>query len=265
MTFKLHTPRKRFGQNFLQDPTIINRILSALHPQDSDIVVEIGPGLGALTVPLLKSIPHLEVIEIDRDLAATLEKTYENTGKITVHQADALTFDFTKLIKNPEQKLRIVGNLPYNISTPLLFHLLNFCPHIQDMHFMLQHEVIERLTAAPNCKAYGRLGIMVQYYCQTAALFPVPPAAFRPAPKVNSGFIRLVPHAMPSCLALNIKQLRSVTTLAFNQRRKTIQNSLKSSLAEADFITLNINPQLRAEQLTMDEFVRIANFLEAKQ
>lgn len=226
--------------------------------------MEIGPGLGALTIPLLKLIPQLTVVEIDRDLVERLEKTYQRT-ELTIHQSDALTFDFAKLLTQPEQKLRIVGNLPYNISTPLLFHLLTFCPHIQDMHFMLQKEVVDRLTATPCHKAYGKLSIMIQYYCQTIALFPVPPTAFQPAPKVNSGFIRLVPHTIPPYLALSIERLRSITTIAFNQRRKIIQNSLKSYLTAVDFLTLNIDPQSRAEQLTVDDFVRIANFLETKE
>jgi len=259
-----HIPRKRFGQNFLTDASIIQQLLSIIYPEPHHLLVEIGPGLGALTDPLLKLLPHLWAIELDRHLAAKLEARYAHTQKLTLYSADALTFDFDTIPRQPQQKVRIVGNLPYNISTPLIFHLLNFGSLIQDMHFMLQKEVVDRLTATSGQKSYGKLSIMVQYFCQTAALLSVPPTAFRPEPKVTSAFIRLTPYPSSPYGPVNTQRLHRITTDAFNQRRKTLQNSLKAHLSHSDFLTLNIQPKLRAEQLTISDFVKITNYLEDK-
>jgi len=262
-----HQPRKRFGQNFLKDNHVIQNIIAAINPKPNDRVIEIGPGLGALTKPLLEHVIKLEVIELDRNLVTKL-KDFSNaqdlTKKLIIHQADALKFDYSQLERNHDEKLRIIGNLPYNISTPLIFHLLNYCPIIQDMHFMLQYELVERISSKPNHKSYGKLSVMLQYFCQATTLFIVEPQAFYPAPKVRSAIIRLVPHASPAYPSNNIERLREVTGAAFNQRRKTLANSLKNYLNQADFITLVIDPRIRPEQLTVSEFVRIANFIEDK-
>ncbi len=262
-----HRPRKRFGQNFLKDENVIRNIITSLHLQPQDRVIEIGPGLGALTKPLLAQLNKLEVVELDRDLVEQLNhfaKTQDLTQKLTIHQDDALTFDYKKIERKNEEKLRLIGNLPYNISTPLIFHFLNYCPIIQDMHFMLQQELVDRIASSPHHKSYGKLSVMLQYFCKTAMLFTVPPQAFSPAPKVTSAIVRLTPYAAPPYPAKNLDRLRKITTAAFNQRRKTLANSLKEYLAKEDFLILDIDPALRAEQLSVAEFVRIANFLEDK-
>ncbi len=261
---KYHTPRKRFGQNFLEDPFVIQKILQSLQLKPDDHLIEIGPGLGALTKPLLQMLNHLEVIELDRDLAKTLQEECHASKNLTLHQADTLKFDFQTLFKN-NQKLKIVGNLPYNISTPLLFHLLKYSYIIQDMHFMLQKEVVDRLIAKPNSKAYGRLSIMTQYHCETHFLFTVPPTAFRPAPKVTSAFIRLIPYAKLPFVAHSIHILQEITTHAFTQRRKILQNSLKKYLELQDFERLSINPLSRPENLSVNEFVQISNYIQEKR
>lgn len=259
-----HRPRKRFGQNFLKDEQVIHNIVSSLNIQPEDRVIEIGPGLGALTKPLLKILDRLEVIELDRDLAEKLKvfaKVQGLTPQLIVHQADALKFDYSQFI-HPElgmKKLRLLGNLPYNISTPLIFHLLKFCPLIQDMHFMLQQELVDRIAATPNNKHYGKLTVMLQYACKATQLFSVPKEAFYPAPKVQSAIIRLVPYESPPYPAKNLEVLREITGAAFNQRRKTLANSLKNYLSKEDFIHLDIDPSSRPEQLTVEQFVRIAN------
>ncbi len=255
-------PRKRFGQNFLIDQNVIENIVHLIHPKPNDIMVEIGPGLGALTKPILDQVDHLDVIEIDRDLAKALTLYTLQSGqahKITLHQQDALTFDFSQLYH--QQKLRIVGNLPYNISTPLLFYLLNFAPMIQDMHFMLQQEVVDRMTAQPNTKAYGRLSIMIQAQCQTQSLLTVESNAFHPAPKVRSKIIRLTPHQTAPYPVSDFKTLQNVTTEAFNQRRKIIHNALKHYLRDEDYQKLNLNPSLRPEALTVQDFIHISNYI----
>jgi len=250
----MHVARKRFGQNFLQDAQIIRDCLDAIHPQASDTLVEIGPGLGALTKPLLAAVPHLHVVEIDRDLIARLHQTYP-TERMTIHAGDALQFDFASL----GERLRIVGNLPYNISTPLLFHLAQYASRIVDMHFMLQKEVVDRMAAAPSTNDYGRLSVMLQYRFHVVPLFDVPPEAFHPAPKVTSAFVRLVPmHPLPHP-AQDEKLLSEIVTAAFAMRRKTLRNNLKGRLSEADFAALGIDPGLRAENLAVVDFVRMAN------
>lgn len=248
-----HFARKRFGQNFLKDVNIINKIIQAIHPKENDFLVEIGPGHGAITFPLLKLIPHLHVIEIDRDLGEKLIRP-----QITVHQGDALRFDFSSL---SAQKLRIFGNLPYNISTPLLFHLLSFANHIQDMLFMLQKEVVDRMCAPVNSKAYGRLSIMIQYYCHVEGLFDVPPQAFVPAPKVTSRIVRLTPYGekRPFPLALDEALFARIVLHAFQHRRKTLKNALENIVPVAIFESMNIDSKRRPETLSIAEFVSLSN------
>ena len=255
-------PRKRFGQNFLQDKNIIRKIVNAIAPKKGEHIVEIGPGLGALTVELLPILETMDVIELDRDLIPKLQSACKNLGQLNIHQADVLQFDFKKLVgATGRSPLRIVGNLPYNISTPLIFHLLKQVDCILDMHFMLQKEVVERLAAQPGNKIYGRLSVMVQYFCFVHKLFTVSPRAFYPVPKVESVVVRLVPHKQISLPANDITLLEKVVKSAFGQRRKTIQNSLKPLISQQQLIQLNINPQLRAEQLSIDDFVKISNQL----
>ena len=252
----MHIARKRFGQNFLQDAHFVRACIDAIRPQPDAVLVEIGPGLGALTRPLLALMPHLHVVEIDRDLIARLQKTYP-ASQLTIHGGDALEFDFGAL----GHDLRIVGNLPYNISTPLLFHLAQFADRIRDMHFMLQKEVVDRMAAAPSSRDYGRLSVMLQYRFQILPLFDVPGAAFHPAPKVTSSFVRLLPlHPLPH-VALDPDLFAEIVTAAFSMRRKTLRNTLKAKLTAADFQTLGIDAGLRAENLAMADFVRIANYL----
>ena len=251
-----HVAKKRFGQNFLNDQAIITSLVDAISPKTDDRVVEIGPGLGALTQPLLKKLDHLHVVEIDRDIISWMKGHYP-ANKITIHECDALKFDFRSL--GPQ--LRVTGNLPYNISTPILFHLLDNVDSIVDMHFMLQKEVVERMVAAPSNAAYGRLSVMLQYRLQMEYLFTVPPEAFDPAPKVESAFVRAVPHATLPHPAKNEAVLAKVVTAAFGQRRKTLRNTLKGLLDDAGFAALGIDPQLRAENLSVAEFVAISNHL----
>ena len=252
-----HKPRKRFGQNFLKDDAIIARIVDAIRPTPSDRMVEIGPGLGALTIPLLSILDHLDVVEIDRDIVAHLSKRFP-PGKLTIHQMDALKFDFSSLGKN----IRVVGNLPYNISTPLLFHLSRFSDSIRDMHFMLQKEVVDRMVAEPSTHDYGRLSVMLQHRFDMEKCFEVPPECFNPAPKVDSAIVRMVP--LESAEADDEALFSKIVAAAFSQRRKTLRNTLKSMLGEADFKTLSIDPQARAENLSISEFANIANYLEKK-
>lgn len=257
-----HTPRKRFGQNFLIDKNIINAIISAIDPLPGQHFLEIGPGSGALTQGLVASGAMIEAVEIDRDLADFLQQEYCHAANFNLHICDVLKFPIHDLgIKTKDQKLRVVGNLPYNISTPLLFKLFAQMAQISDMTFMLQHEVALRLTAQPSTKDYGRLSVMAQYYCDMQIILAVPPHAFNPAPKVDSSIVRFVPHAQPRALAQDLDLLHDVVTHAFSQRRKTIHNSLKAFLNSATLQELNINPQLRAENLTLEDFVKISNFI----
>ena len=251
-----HIPRKRFGQNFLSDDDVIRSCLEAIRPQSDDLMVEIGPGLGALTQPLLQKIKHLHVVELDRDIVSWMQSHYA-MDSIDIHNIDALKFDFSSL----GQHLRVVGNLPYNISTPILFHLLDNIANITDMHFMLQKEVVERMVAEPSSSAYGRLSVMLQYRLQMEYLFTVPPGAFEPAPKVESAFVRAIPHSSLPYPARDEQLFAKVVTSAFGQRRKTLRNTLKGLLDDAGFATLGIDPQLRAENLSVAEFVAIANHL----
>ena len=249
-----HTPRKRFGQNFLHDPYFVRSCIDAIAPRPDDNMVEIGPGLGALTEPLLQTLKHLHVVEIDRDLIARLKRLH-TPERMTIHEGDALKFDFGSL----GQKLRVVGNLPYNISTPLLFHLAQYAAQIRDMHFMLQKEVVQRMTAEPSSGHYGRLSVMLQYRFFVDHLFDVPGGAFNPPPKVTSAFVRLAPLAPLPWPARNEAVFANIVSSAFSTRRKTLRNALKPYLNDADFAALGIDPMLRAENLAIEQFVRIAN------
>jgi 16S rRNA (adenine1518-N6/adenine1519-N6)-dimethyltransferase len=253
-----HKARKRFGQNFLHDHRIIANIINHLQIKKAQHWVEIGPGQGALTAPLLAAPIDLDVIELDRDLVALLEKKFAQSAHLTIHSADALTFDFAALAK-PAEKLHIIGNLPYNISTPLLFHLLRFSEQIADMHFMLQKEVVDRICAAPDSKKYGRLSVMMQYYCEAESLFDVPPESFEPMPQVTSAIIRLTPHSQPPVKVASVAILNKIVTAAFSQRRKTLRNSLKNMITEAQMMELGINPTARAETLTLEEFAQLTH------
>ena len=255
-----HIPRKRFGQNFLHDFGIINHIVSSLQAKPGQHFVEIGPGQGALTEPLLKQGVNLDVVELDRDLVGLLARQFDRYPNLNIHSADALKFDFSALAEHGE-KLRIIGNLPYNISTPLMFHLLESADCVEDMHFMLQKEVVDRICATPGGKEYGRLSIMMQYYCTAEHLFDVGPESFDPAPKVMSAIIRLVPHRQPPVQVNDLAKFKAIVTQAFSQRRKTIRNSLKKSIIEADFDALAIDPKLRAENLSLHDFARISNWV----
>ncbi|MEA5097023.1 MAG: 16S rRNA (adenine(1518)-N(6)/adenine(1519)-N(6))-dimethyltransferase RsmA [Burkholderiaceae bacterium] len=251
-----HIPRKRFGQNFLTDQTVLDDIIGVIAPQTDDTMVEIGPGLGAMTRLLLETLQHLHVVELDRDLVVRLQKTF-NPAQLTIHQGDALQFDFAQLPRAAGQKLRIVGNLPYNISTPLLFHLAQFAPQVQDQHFMLQKEVVERMVAEPGGKAYGRLSVMLQWRYRMGLLLVVPPSAFEPPPKVESAIVRMIPLEQP--LACDGAKLEQVVTTAFSQRRKVLRNCLASLFAENDLIDAGVNPQARPETVPLAQFVALAN------
>ncbi len=261
MMNKVHRPRKRFGQNFLHDQNIINKIVAAINPKPSQAIVEIGPGKGALTLPLLAHTGVLNVIELDRDLIPLLKMACLDSGSLTIHQCDALRYDFSALATQPHS-LRIVGNLPYNISTPLLFHLLASAHLIKDMHFMLQKEVVERLTAQPNTNDYGRLSVMIQYHCTTDCLFLVKPGSFDPPPQVDSAIVRLIPHKTLPYPVNNFSLLQKIVAQAFSQRRKTLRNSLKTLISAEALTSLAIDPQLRPENLSVQDYTRICLFLE---
>lgn len=256
-----HTPRKRFGQNFLHDQSIIDNILSSIQAKPDEHWVEIGPGQGALTELLLKQGICLDVVELDRDLVLLLKAKYGRYNNLKIHSNDALTFDFSALVK-VNQKLRIIGNLPYNISTPLMFHLLDNAYCIEDMHFMLQKEVVDRICAAPGSKKYGRLSVMMQYYCATEWLFDVPPESFDPVPKVMSAIVRLAPHQKPPVEVDDRVKFNKVVTQAFSQRRKTLRNSLKKLINEDAIIALNIDPTLRAEALSLNDFAKLSKLIQ---
>ena len=255
-----HVARKRFGQNFLIDPQVIADIVNAIAPRRTDCVVEIGPGLGALTDPLLKRLDHLHVIEIDRDIIVRLKQRH-SPDKLTIHEGDALSFDFAALGQDPTTRLNVVGNLPYNISTPLLFHLAGFASYVFEMHFMLQKEVVERMVARPGTSAYGRLSVMLQYRFVMDWLLDVPPESFDPAPKVDSALVRLIPRALEDLSARDETRFAALVSAAFAQRRKMLRNNLKGILAEAGFEQLGIAPTARAEELSVDDYIRIANAL----
>jgi len=253
-----HRPRKRFGQHFLTDSGVVDEIVRSIGVRESDTVVEIGPGLAAITAPLLADAGCMHAIELDRDLAAQLRRRFQDESKLTIHEADALRFDYATL----GDGLRIVGNLPYNISTPLLFHLLNFRAHIADMHFMLQKEVVARMAAAPGSKAYGRLGIMLGCYFDIEALFDVDRQAFDPPPDVTSAIVRLTPLPAGTYDVRDAAKLSQLVATAFSQRRKTVRNALRKVADEALLESVGIDPSLRPEAIAIAEYVRLANTLE---
>lgn len=261
----MHKAKKRFGQNFLIDEQIIADIIASIRPEPADNMVEIGPGLGALTRPLLTRLNQLHVVEIDRDIIARLENDYPPNNqtqdhKLVIHAGDALEFDFAAL----PAPLRIVGNLPYNISSPLLFHFAAYAERIKDMHFMLQNEVVERMVAEPSTPDYGRLSVMLQYRFFMEKLLDVPPESFRPAPKVDSAIVRMIPLPENEISVRNEKLFAATVRTAFGQRRKTLRNTLRGYLDEADFEKLGIDAQLRAENLGVAEFARVANYLDER-
>ncbi|NCO46192.1 MAG: 16S rRNA (adenine(1518)-N(6)/adenine(1519)-N(6))-dimethyltransferase RsmA, partial [Vibrio sp.] len=246
----------------LNDPYIIDGIVSAINPRPGQNLVEIGPGLGAITEPVGREVDKFTVIELDRDLAERLRNHPELSSKLTIHEGDAMRFDFTQLVK-PNNKLRIFGNLPYNISTPLMFHLFEFHKDIQDMHFMLQKEVVNRLAAGPGSKAYGRLTVMTQYFCKVVPVLEVPPTAFVPPPKVDSAVVRLVSYEVLPHPTTNMKWLERVCRDGFNQRRKTVRNCYKGLIEVETLEELGVNPGMRPENLTLEQFVAMANWLDA--
>lgn len=254
-----HRARKRFGQNFLHDQNVIGRILRLIAPRQDDCLVEIGPGLGALTQPLLQKLGRLQVIEIDRDVIPHLQKNCGDHPGLQILQADALTVDYASLA-GTGRKLRLIGNLPYNISTPLLFHLLAFAEHIVDMHFMLQKEVVDRICAEPGDDAYGRLSVSLAARCSAANLLSVGPGAFRPAPQVHSAVVRLIPRP-PVAEILDWTAFDRVVAAAFSQRRKTLSNGLKGLLSADQIRATGIDPGIRAERLGVEAFAKLANFV----
>jgi 16S rRNA (adenine1518-N6/adenine1519-N6)-dimethyltransferase len=257
----MHKARKRFGQNFLQDQGIIRQIIRSIAPHPSDHMVEIGPGLGALTEEILAEAGALDAIELDRDLPPILRtKFFRYEDKFQIFEADAMKFDFKSLCDDG-RPLRIVGNLPYNISTQLIFHLLSHSGDILDMHFMLQKEVVDRLAAKTGENNYGRLGIMAQYYCDVEPLFIVPPEAFNPVPKVDSAIVRLTPHKKLPFVAKDPALLKQIVKTSFAHRRKTLRNNVKEIISTEQLEALNIDPSLRPERLSLKDFITIADFL----
>jgi len=252
-----HTPRKRFGQNFLHDPGVIRRILDAIDPRPEDHLVEIGPGQGAITQGLIERAGALDAVELDRDLIGALEERFADKG-LCIHSADALKFDFCALAEDG-RPLRIVGNLPYNISTPLLFHLLDQAACIRDLHVMLQKEVVDRMAAPPGSKVYGRLSVALQARCRVTPLFDIGPGAFNPPPKVESSFVRLTPYDELPFPIEDVAVFDQVLIRAFGQRRKTLRNALKGLLEADAIVGLGIDPGQRAEQIDVAGFVAIAN------
>lgn len=259
-----HKARKRFGQNFLTDEDIIERIVRAIAPKVGDNILEIGPGLGAITEPVAELTDILNVVELDKDLAERLQSHPFIGKKLNIYQADALQFDFSQVMRD-DKPLKVFGNLPYNISTPLLFHLYNYLDNIENMHFMLQKEVVNRMCAAPNSKAFGRLSVMTQYYCRAVPVTEVPPTAFVPPPKVDSAVIRLIPKSHDERNQVSPATLNHVCLEAFNQRRKTLRNSLQNIATLEDIEALGLDPTLRAENLSLDDYIKIAQWVDSKK
>lgn len=256
-----HQARKRFGQNFLHDQNIINKIIRTINPKQTQNIVEIGPGQGALSYPLLDTLGKLNAVEIDRDLIQLLNQRSTEHGELIIHEGDALKFNFHQLAQT-DNKLRLVGNLPYNISTPLIFHLLEFLDDIDDMHFMLQKEVVQRMSAEPNTKTFGRLSVMLQWYCDVDYLFDIPANAFIPAPKVVSSLVRLRPKAEPLSTLNNPEQFARLVNRIFQQRRKTLRNILKDYLTADDIQALGIAPTARPETLSLLNFAALSNAIK---
>lgn len=253
-----HIPRKRFGQNFLTDDTVLYNIIRVIDPQPKDTMVEIGPGLAAMTRLLLEGVEQMHVVELDRDLVERLKKSFD-PKRLIIHSADALQFDFSSIPVPAGSKLRIVGNLPYNISSPLLFHLAEMAPHVQDQHFMLQKEVVERMVAEPGSKTYGRLSVMLQWRYHMELMFVVPPTAFDPPPRVDSAIVRMIP--LPNPLPCDQAKLEQVVLKAFSQRRKVIRNCLAGMFTESDLLEAGVDPQARPETIPLEQYVALANRL----
>jgi 16S rRNA (adenine1518-N6/adenine1519-N6)-dimethyltransferase len=251
-----HRHKKRFGQHFLHERGILARIVAAIAPRADDRVVEVGPGEGALTLPLLAAAGRLTAIEIDRDLIPRLTAAAAGVGELTIIEADALTVDFTELAAGG--RLRLVGNLPYNVSTPLLFHFLEHAPVITDMHFMLQKEVVDRMAADPGSKVYGRLSVMLQAVCEVERLFTVPPGAFTPPPKVDSAIVRLTPRADAAARVPAPQRLDALVRAGFAQRRKTLHNALRGLADDATLHAAGIDPRARAEAIAVDAWLALA-------
>ncbi|MBC3907026.1 16S rRNA (adenine(1518)-N(6)/adenine(1519)-N(6))-dimethyltransferase RsmA [Undibacterium umbellatum] len=256
-----HIPRKRFGQNFLTDELVLSNITRVINPRPGQAMVEIGPGLAAMTRQLLDGLTQLHVVELDRDLVARLKKNF-SPEKLIVHEGDALQFDFASIPVPEGQKLRVVGNLPYNISSPLLFHLAEIAPLVEDQHFMLQKEVVERMVADPGSKTYGRLSVMLQVRYHMELMFIVPPEAFDPPPRVESAIVRMIPK--PGAVPCDIRKLEEVVTKAFSQRRKVVRNCVAGLLSEADLLACGVDPQLRPETIPLDAYVAMANLLSGR-
>lgn len=259
-TMSKHRPRKRFGQHFLTDPGVIDAIIKAIAPQDDDVIVEIGPGPGAITNPISACCKHLHAVELDRDLAAGLRQQFAGNDRVSIHEADALSFDFTQL----GSSLRIIGNLPYNISTPLLFHLLGQRHVIRDMHFMLQKEVVDRMAAGPGSKTFGRLTIMLGSYLDIEALFNVDRESFDPPPAVTSAIVRMQPLPAADINIEDGELLSEIVAAAFSQRRKTLRNALRNHASEDEMQSVNIEPSLRPENVAILDWIALANLLAQK-
>jgi 16S rRNA (adenine1518-N6/adenine1519-N6)-dimethyltransferase len=256
---KQHRARKRFGQNFLTDQGVVQRIVDAVAPEPGQLLIEIGPGQAALTWPLADSGAELKIMEIDRDLASSLQVQFAARDNVSVINADALQADFSEVTEG--RPFRLVGNLPYNISTPLLFHVLQWSELITDMHFMLQQEVVRRMAASPGSKAWGKLSVMCQYRCSVTPLFNVPPEAFSPAPRVQSSIVRLIPHPQPPVRVANLSAFERVVNQAFSQRRKTLRNSLRSVLDAPSIESAGIDPGIRPEMLSLEQFAALSELL----
>jgi len=254
-----HRARKRFGQNFLTDEALIRRIVDTIQPAKGDLILEIGPGQAAISKPLSESDAELHLLEIDRDLAVRLRSRFEPGGLASVHEGDALKMDFSEIVG--KRRFRLVGNLPYNISTPLLFHVLQWQHLIQDMYFMLQQEVVNRMAAQPGTKAWGKLSVMCQYYCEVSPLFAVPPQAFKPAPRVQSMFVKLVPHDRPPVKIDNMAIFERLVSQAFSMRRKTLRNCLKGILNQEQIESCGVDPGARPETLSLEQFACLSSLL----
>lgn len=262
-----HRAKKRLGQNFLIDPNVIQRIVDSINAEPDDSIIEIGPGLGAITLPVLKKVKHLDVIEFDRDIIPKLQLNCSYSRDLEIHEIDVLKFDFTSFYKerSTSDKLRIIGNLPYNISTPVLFHLLQHRHVIKDMHFMLQKEVVDRITSSSGNKSYGRLSVMIQSYFSVTPLFTVPGHAFDPAPKVESAILKLQPIEHESSEAPDYKILEELVRTSFSQRRKTLRNSLKGLCSSEQLCAAGIDPAQRAESVILNNYLKLHNILKSSR
>lgn len=254
-----HQHKKQFGQNFLNNQRVIDQIVASIRPRPEDHMVEIGPGEAALTDPIIKIVKTLDIIEIDNDLIGPLKIKFSIYPAFKLHHTDALRFDYDTLLENPEEQLRVVGNLPYNISSPLMFKLIQHANNITDMHFMLQKEVVERICAQPGSKTFGRLSVMMQYYCQTEHLFDVGPENFTPPPKVDSAIVRLIPHKTKPLIAKDETLFADFVRQSFSLKRKTLRNNLKGWMTAEQIESCGISPSARSEQLPLADFVTLAN------